>query len=148
MLSFSMCSTETVSTHFGLMLSPFILTRKFSFSLKWRRKPRRAQGIDGYDLLIKYSETDEELGMETIWTIWKTRRKKPIIPSKESSPWDACLAFTPRLHLRSKIAMNPQNKDSTEMVVCPAPRHSAALTPQPAVLMTDVRICLISGDGS
>lgn len=75
-------------------------------------------------------------------------KKKKKIPSKVSSPCDACLAFTPRLHLRSKIAMNPQNTDSTEMVVCPAPRQSAALIPQAVVLMTDVRICLISEDRS
>lgn len=86
--------------------------------------------------------------MEDNMDYLENKKEKKIIPSKESSPCDVYLAFTPRLHLRSKIAMNPQNKDSTEMVVCPAPRHSAALTPQPAVLMTDVRKCLISGDGS
>lgn len=113
MLSFSACSTETVSTHFGLILSHLSSLGKFSFSLKWRKKLSRAPGIDSYDLLIKCSETDEELGMEDNMDYFENENEKKIL-SKGSSPCDICLAFTPRLHLRSKIPMNPHNKDSIE----------------------------------
>lgn len=84
--------------------------------------------------------------MEDSMDYLENKKEKKIL-SKGSS-CDACLVFTPRQRLRSNIPMNPQNKDSTKMVVCPAPRHSEALTPQAVVLMTDVRICLISEDGS
>lgn len=48
----------------------------------------------------------------------------------------------------ANIPMNSQNRGGTGTLVCSAPRHCAALTPQPAVLVTDVRTYLISEDGN
>jgi len=48
----------------------------------------------------------------------------------------------------ANIPTNPQSRGSTGMLARSALRHCAALTPQPAVLMTDVRTYLISEDGN
>lgn len=142
MLSFSACSTETVSTHFGLILSHLSSLGKFSFSLKWRKKLSRAPGIDSYDLLIKCSETDEELGMEDNMDYFENENEK------KSFQKDHLSCFYSQSASQVQDSHESSKQRQHRMKVSPAPRHSAALTPQPLVLVTDVRICLISEDGS
>lgn len=81
---------------------------------------------------------------KTIWMILKKEWNKENNPFKK----DHLLVIPVLLSLSdwasdpTNTPTNPQNRGGTGTLVCPAPRCCAVLSPQPAVLMTDVRTYL------
>lgn len=115
----------------------------------WKQKLSRSPAIDEYDLLISCSETAEELGMGDNKDDFEKENeiKKIMLPKRIVSLWCLVLLSLPE-HTTgaANIPTKPQSRGCTGTLMCCAPRLRAALTPQPAARVTDVRTCFKSED--